>query len=44
MNAHYFAYREHIGQLWMLGKISQSEYMKLTHKTGNLRPIRQGGF
>lgn len=30
MKAHVIAYRRHIGTLWMLGKISESEYTRLT--------------
>ena len=28
--AHVIAYHDHIGMLWMIGQISQSEYERLT--------------
>lgn len=30
MKAHVIAYRRHIGTLWMLGKITEYEYTRLT--------------
>ena len=28
-NAHWLAYRRHIGELWMTGKLSRTEYERL---------------